>query len=824
MKSWIKVLFTVLFISLFSFGCGGGGGGGGDDGQTPVGEGTPPIFTQAYTLASVEEIETFTEADGSTVKAAKDEVFLLVRNDISETELENISKKIVELGGTIIGSDMDLMVAQIRTTNELSIINAIKTMPGVILASLNAVCQSDDLTNDEGAKLAFLEQGWGHMGVMAAMGIEALTDTVSFPDDGGWWMGSINIQKAWETSTGSKDVTIGIVDTGIKADQKILDSSRISRFSADGKAITDDDSAVAEKGYHGLWVTGFAAGFVDAPSTYSDAVSGINVRGVNPTSKVIMTDVYRSDKDGTKTILVETSILNGIKTAITKGSKIVNISSAADTETCPDEVCKVRRQKEFRSKMIGALEVARDKKALLVFAAGNDNIKIDNDLFYDGMASTDMYTAMWNAYTMVVGASTNSPKLTDAYFSRMGSIVDLIAPGDNIGFSQGGVDMIKSDHRGSGTSYAAPLVTGVGSLLMSVIDPLLPTEAKYLLTSSAAETVDTKYSPKKQLDADAAIRSAKLLEGVSMSELETVKFTKKDEKKSVDLPVTIPTSGVYGMDIVFLIDVTGSYNDDIATMKSQANAILTDLTSRGINVQFGVASFTDFPISPYGASTDVLFTMLQTLTSDTDKIKTAINSLSIQNGGDEPEAQYEALFHTTSSAGWREGALHVVVLCTDANFHDSLTETAYPGKSSTDTLAALATKSIMVVGMSSGNAKNDLIKIVDNTDGQLFELSTSSAGIAIALSDMMEAATISFNVAYQILAGDEFKESITPAEGFVEVPKGGSVTFKANLINQKSPSIFKDQMYDIVIWIKANGSIIKRIRIPIEIDAKIPGI
>ena len=36
MRSWVKVLFTVLFISLFSFGCGGGGGGGStDDGGGP---------------------------------------------------------------------------------------------------------------------------------------------------------------------------------------------------------------------------------------------------------------------------------------------------------------------------------------------------------------------------------------------------------------------------------------------------------------------------------------------------------------------------------------------------------------------------------------------------------------------------------------------------------------------------------------------------------------------------------------------------------------------------------------------------------------------
>jgi hypothetical protein len=31
MKSWAKILFSVLIISLFSFGCGGGGGGDDDN-------------------------------------------------------------------------------------------------------------------------------------------------------------------------------------------------------------------------------------------------------------------------------------------------------------------------------------------------------------------------------------------------------------------------------------------------------------------------------------------------------------------------------------------------------------------------------------------------------------------------------------------------------------------------------------------------------------------------------------------------------------------------------------------------------------------------
>ena len=130
----------------------------------------------------------------------------------------------------------------------------------------------------------------------------------------------------------------------------------------------------------------------------------------------------------------------------------------------------------------------------------------------------------------------------------------------------------------------------------------------------------------------------------------------------------------------------------------------------------------------------------------------------------------------------------------------------------------------MVVGLRTGDTEGNLEDVVDKTGGQLFELTSDSTGIAQAMADMLENTSASVKVAYEIIGGDEFKESITPAEGFVDVPKGGKVTFTANLTNPKSPSFFKDQAYDIVMWVKANGSIINRIRIPIEIDAHIPGI
>jgi len=821
LSQWSIVLSVIILLA----GCGGSGGSG----SVPTSEEVKGngIFTTTSTLAPVEDTEIITEPDGSMIEVAKDEVFLLVRKDITEDQLTNILRNIEELGGKVIGSDADLMMAQIRTQDESSLIEAIKVLPGVIMVSYNPICTFYGITNQQGAELADLTMSLSAIGYPFEADLNAVTDTIIFPRDGGWWMDSINIKKAWEISTGSASVIMGIVDTGIKADQKILDSSRIKRFERLGTEIIDDDTTSAMDGHHGLWVTGFAAGFVDDPDHYYDE-SGTNVRGANPTSHVRMVDVGVPKKDRSGIITALTDVGQGIKTAIFHDARIINVSIAAGTKTCLTDDCRVRRQKNFRSSMIGALEAARDNNALIVFAAGNDDVKNDDDLFSDHMQDKDEYAALWKAHAVVVGASTNSPTLTDVstffptygkifWGTRMGQVVDLLAPGDEIGFSQDGVDVIIPSRVGDGTSYAAPLVTGVGALIMSVpIDTLLSSETKYLLTSSAVATLDTKYSPNKHLDADAALRSAKLLEGIPLSDdLDIVTFTSKDQKISVNLPVNLPTSGLSAMDIMFLVDVSGSYYDDISTMKSQASAILTDLSSRGIDIQFGVASFCDFPIPPYGSPGDQAFQMFQTLTSDYTSVMSAINNLSTTSGNDGPEAQYEGLYQTASVAGWREGAFHLIILFTDAPFHDSLTEPGYPGMSSTSSLAALATKGIKVIGMSSGSAGTDLAYIVEETDGLLFELASNSAGITQAMSDMLEGVTASFNVAYQIIAGEEFIESITPITGFLDVLKGDSVTFTANLTNPKNPS--KVQAYNVVLWVKANDSIISRIKIPIAI-------
>ena len=62
MKSWVKVLFTtVLFISLFSFGCGGGGGGGGDSSDIANQEQCSFAYTCSATGSEMEACCTSTQ-------------------------------------------------------------------------------------------------------------------------------------------------------------------------------------------------------------------------------------------------------------------------------------------------------------------------------------------------------------------------------------------------------------------------------------------------------------------------------------------------------------------------------------------------------------------------------------------------------------------------------------------------------------------------------------------------------------------------------------------------------------------------------------------
>ncbi len=126
------------------------------------------------------------------------------------------------------------------------------------------------------------------------------------------------------------------------------------------------------------------------------------------------------------------------------------------------------------------------------------------------------------------------------------------------------------------------------------------------------------------------------------------------------------------MDVQFLQDLTGSFGDDIANVRNLVPAIVGALRAVQADSLFGVTSFVDKPVAPFGAPGEWVYQLEHALSADPAVLTATYNGLTIRNGVDEPEAQIEALMQVALHAadtGFRPDSSHFVVLFTDAPFH-----------------------------------------------------------------------------------------------------------------------------------------------------------
>jgi hypothetical protein len=209
-------------------------------------------------------------------------------------------------------------------------------------------------------------------------------------------------------------------------------------------------------------------------------------------------------------------------------------------------------------------------------------------------------------------------------------------------------------------------------------------------------------------------------------------------------------------DVFFLIDTTGSMQGAIDDVNSSLMTIVARVASLVADAQFGVGSYEDFPISPYGETMgygsrfpdrpDWPFHLDQEITNDLAAVNRALN-LVADGGNDWPESGTEALFQTATGAGvtypggsvparscpmipdemgrrrgypcFRPGSLPIIVLVTDADIHngpapfgDFGEPIPYSGLPTAatygPTIDALNAIGARVIGVDIATARNDL--------------------------------------------------------------------------------------------------------------------
>src|SRR5829696_536037 len=247
----------------------------------------------------------------------------------------------------------------------------------------------------------------------------------------------IDAPTAWGTR--SSCAKVAILDTGIDTDHPDLVGNVYKSADKPNNGKDDDKNGYVDDTYGYNTIKGKGSGEDDdGHGTHVSGIVGgrgnndVGVSGTCWSTKLLAVKFMNSKGKGSTS-----DAIAGIDYAVKQGFKIINCSFGSSSKS---------------SSLHDAVDYAQDHNTLLVVAAGNDSENIDEHPLYPAS-----YT---DSNVLAVAASTQDDTLAD--FSNFGSTgVDVAAPGDSIysTYLGGGYRVL------SGTSMAAPYVSGVAALL-----------------------------------------------------------------------------------------------------------------------------------------------------------------------------------------------------------------------------------------------------------------------------------------------------------------------------------------------------------------------
>ncbi|BAH38386.1 MAG TPA: peptidase S8 [Gemmatimonas aurantiaca] len=202
---------------------------------------------------------------------------------------------------------------------------------------------------------------------------------------------------------------------------------------------------------HGTHVAGIIGAVRDAANPVQGIAPNVRLMGV------------RAVPDGDER---DPDIARAVRYAVDNGAQIINMSFG-------------KAWSPQKPVVDSAMRYAASKGVLLVHAAGNDSE--NNDVSPSFPSSVTVEGARVETWIEVGASSWKGKDKLAATFSNYGkSRVDLFAPGDDIlsTVPGGGVK------RESGTSMAAPVVSGVAALLMAYFPNLTAAQVKEILLQS----------------------------------------------------------------------------------------------------------------------------------------------------------------------------------------------------------------------------------------------------------------------------------------------------------------------------------------------------
>ena len=249
---------------------------------------------------------------------------------------------------------------------------------------------------------------------------------------------AMHVVDAWDITKGDPNVVVAVLDTGVDFGHPDLFGQLLSGYD-----YVNLDSDPSDDNGHGTMCSGIIAACID------------NATGISGAVDCSVLPVKVLDAEGSGYV---SDIVQGITYAVAHGANIISMSFGTTN---------------YSQSLQDALNEAHKAGVILVAASGNSNSSVN----YPGA----------NANVIAVGAVTSS--LVRASYSCYGSDLDLVAVGSNV-ISTCYDNGESSYAQGSGTSFAAPYVSALAAILLSIDPGLSPDEVENIMKDTATDLGD----------------------------------------------------------------------------------------------------------------------------------------------------------------------------------------------------------------------------------------------------------------------------------------------------------------------------------------------
>lgn len=249
----------------------------------------------------------------------------------------------------------------------------------------------------------------------------------------------LELEAAWEITTGSPDVIIAVLDTGIAKEHPEFEGKLLPGYD-----FFNDDEDPSDDHGHGTHVSGIAAAAVN---------NGEGLAGICGRCTILPVKVLNENNAG-----VWSDVADGIIYAAHQGAQVISLSLGSFSGS---------------QSVRAAVEYATDAGAIIVAAAGNSS------------SDAPFYPA---AYEGVIAVAATDAQDERWSLSNYGGYIDVSAPGSSVYSTFYDLENAYGGYAFmSGTSMAAPHVSGLIGLLLSQDPTRTPEAVKNLLFESATD-------------------------------------------------------------------------------------------------------------------------------------------------------------------------------------------------------------------------------------------------------------------------------------------------------------------------------------------------